>query len=76
MRLAPKPPTTPKDNMRIGTLGLKMDRENAAEKIILPDMQTFCKPNLFIRPPTIGPHINFTPTNSDPTHDTVVALES
>ena len=48
IRLAPKPPMTPINSISMGKFGLKMDKQNAAENMILPDMTTLIEKNLQI----------------------------
>ena len=48
IRLAPKPPITPINSISMGKFGLKMDRQNAAENIMLPDMTTLIQKDLQI----------------------------
>ena len=41
--------------MSRGTLGTNVDKTNAIHATIPPEMQTGRQPNLFTKPPTIGP---------------------
>ena len=44
--------------------------------IMLPNMHTKGHPNLFTKPPAIGPEMNATPVDKEPTQETVPLLES
>ena len=60
----------------IGILGLRTDRQRPNDIKMFPDMQISRNPNLFANPPTIGPHMDIMPKNSDPTQDTVEGSDS
>ena len=58
------------------TLGLIVDKNNAMDEIIAPDMLTALNPNLFMSQLTIGPDKLVTPIIKDPIHEIVDLLES
>ena len=64
---APRPPIAPRVIIRIDTFGLKVESKSPIVAIILPEMQIFRSPNLFVNPPTIGPNMDITPENREPT---------
>ena len=58
------------------TLGLIVDKNNAMDEIIAPDMLTALNPNLFMSQLTIGPDKLVTPIIKDPIQEIVDLLES
>ena len=63
----PMPPMTPSVNVKISMLLLNCDTLSPMQPMIHPEIQMVLIPNLFVKPPMIGPIIALTPERIDPT---------
>ena len=63
----PMPPMTPSVNVKISMLLLHCDMLSPMQPMIHPEIQMVLIPNLFVKPPMIGPIIALTPERIDPT---------
>ena len=66
----PMPAMTPSVNIKSDTLLLNGDTLSPMQPMIHPEIQVFLIPNLFVKPPMIGPIIALTPESIDPTKAT------
>ena len=57
-------------NIKSDTLLLNGDTLSPMQPMIHPEIQVFLIPNLFVKPPMIGPIIALTPESIDPTKAT------